>query len=211
MAGPVSLQEVAHTRVPFSTWLAVVLIFIGFGALVLAVVGPMPRTNEYEQKRAKARFEKLKAQREEDAKALTGYGWIDKNKGIARVTIARAMELTIAQLSQKSPAPAYPIATATPQASVSPAASASPTTKASPSPAPATTPQASASPTAAAAPAAPTPKPTPSPTPTPTPKPIAVEGPKSEAAGQPAAAINPPAPPGQPPKPSPSPSPTRSP
>src|ERR1041385_5089415 len=120
MAGPPSLHEVAPTRAPFLTRLALVLIFLIFGAIVLAVVGPMPRSSDYELKRAKARFEKLKTQHEEDAKALTGYGWIDKNKGVARVTIARAMKLTIADLAKKSPAPAYPIATATPQASVSP-------------------------------------------------------------------------------------------
>jgi len=34
-----------------------------------------------------------------------------KNKGVARIPIDRAMELTVAELAQKKPAPAGPIAT----------------------------------------------------------------------------------------------------
>ena len=182
MATPVTLREVAHTRAPFSTWLGVVLLFLIFGVMVLAIIGPMPRQDDYEAKRARARQEKLKAQHEEDTKALTKYNWIDKNKGVARVPIERAMELAIAELAQKQPAPAYPIATPAPQASASPAA-----------------------------PASPTPAPTASPTATGTPQATSVSGPKSEAAGQPAAAIKPPPLPAQSPVASPSPSPTKSP
>jgi hypothetical protein len=132
MATPVTLRDVAQTRAPFSTWVGVVLLFLIFGAIVLAVVGPMPRKDDYEGKRAKARLEKLKTQREEDAKALTTYDWIDKTKGVARVPIERAMELTISELARKQPAPAYPIATPAPQAS--PAGSASPPPATTPSP-----------------------------------------------------------------------------
>jgi hypothetical protein len=168
--------------VPFSTWLGVVLLFFIFGAIVLVLIGPMPRHDDYEAKRAKTRLEKLKAQREEDAKALTTYGWIDKTKGVARIPIERAMELTIAELAHKQPALAYPIATPAPQASPSPAVSGSPT-----------------------------PAPPASPTPTGTPQATSISGPKSEAAGQPAAAINPPPAPARLPRASPSPSPTKSP
>ena len=136
MATSESLREIAHTRVPFSAWLGVVLLFVLFGALVLAIIGPSPRTDDYETKRAKAREEKLKTLREEDAKALTSYGWIDKNKGVARIPIERAMELALTELAQKSPVPAYPIATPAPAvAAPSPAAAPpSPTAAALPSP-----------------------------------------------------------------------------
>lgn len=133
MADPESLREIAHSRVPFSTWVGVVLLFALFGVIVLAIVGPSPRGDDYERKRATAREEKLKTLREEDAKALTTYGWIDKNKGIARVPVDRAMQLTIAELAQKKPAPAGPIATPEPQASATPASTAAPA--ASPKPA----------------------------------------------------------------------------
>ena len=109
MADAESLRQVTQSRAPFCTWLGVVLLFALFGVIVLAVIGPAPRGDDYEQKRAKAREEKLKTAREEDAKALSSYGWIDKNKGVARIPVARAMELTVVELAQKKPEPAGPI------------------------------------------------------------------------------------------------------
>ena len=168
MADAESIRQVAQSRAPFSTWLGVVLLFALFGVIVLAVIGPAPRSDDYEQKRAKAREEKLKTARGEDAKALTSYGWIDKNKGVARIPIEHAMELTLADLAKKKPEPAGPIAP--PEAQVS------------------------AAPTGASAPSA---TPSASPTPSGTPKSTSVAGPESEGRGQPAAAVNPPpAPPG---------------
>ncbi len=168
MADAESIRQLARSGAPFSAWLGIVLLFVLFGVIVLAVIGPTPRAGTYEQKRAKAREEKLKAAREEDAKTLGSYAWIDKNKGVARIPIARAMELTVADLTKKEPEPAGPIA--------APAA------------------PASAAPTGAPAPSA---APSASPTPTGTPKPTSVAGPNSESRGQPAAAVNPPpAPPG---------------
>jgi hypothetical protein len=97
-------------RSVFGAWLGVVLLFAIFGLFVWAVMGMMPRGDNYEQKRATARFEKLKTVRDEANKALHGYAWVDKAKGTVRVPIERAMELTVADLSQKKPAPANPIA-----------------------------------------------------------------------------------------------------
>jgi len=163
-----SLRQVAHSRAPLSTWVGIVLLFALFGIIVLAVIGPAPRGSTYEEKRAKKRMENLKTVRDEAAKALTTYGWIDKNKGTAHIPIDRAMELTVAELAQKKPAPAGPIAAAETQAAAAPA-------------------------NAAAPPAAPSASPQPSGTP----KPAPVAGPTSEIRRQPAAAINPPsAPPG---------------
>ena len=163
MADAESIRQVAQSRAPFSTWLGVVLLFALFGVIVLAVIGPAPRSDDYEKKRAKVREERLKTAREEDAKALTSYAWIDKNKGVARIPVARAMELTVAELAQKKPEPAGPIATPEPQGSAAPAGA-----------------------------PAPSPLPSAAPQPAGTPKPTSVAGPGSEAHGQPAAAVNPP-------------------
>src|SRR5215831_8613768 len=133
MADPASLRKIAHSPAPFSTWLGVLLLFILFGVIVLAVVGPSPRGSDYEQMRAQKRMERLKTLREESEKDLTTYAWVDKNKGVARIPINRAMELEVADLAQTKPAPAGPIATP-PPAQASPAASTSSGT-ASPSPA----------------------------------------------------------------------------
>jgi hypothetical protein len=116
MADTQSARSIAYTRAPFSTWLGIVCLFVLFGLIVLAVIGPSPRTSDYEETRAKKRMEKLKALHEETQKDLTTYAWVDKNKGVARIPIDRAMEVTVADLAQKKPAPAGPIATPPAQA-----------------------------------------------------------------------------------------------
>jgi hypothetical protein len=129
MADTQSARSIAYTRAPFSTWLGIVCLFALFGLIVLSVIGPSPRTSDYEETRAKKRMEKLKALHEESQKELTTYAWVDKNKGVARIPIDRAMEVTVADLAQKKPARAGPIATPAAQApptAGSPAAAASP-------------------------------------------------------------------------------------
>ena len=150
-------------RSSFGTWIGVVLLFAVFGLMVWAVMGAMPRGDRFEQKRAEARAEKLKTTTEEHKKALDGYGWVDKEKGVVRVPVQRAMELTVAELAQRKPAPAGPIGPEGDKAGMQTTAP--------------MTPAAGAAPTAS---------------PTASPKAIAVEGPNSESAGQPAAAANPP-------------------
>ena len=168
MAEPESLRQIARSRAPLSTWLGVVLLFVLFGVIVLAIIGPSSRGSDYEQTRAKKRMETLKTVREDAEKALNTYAWIDKNKGVVRIPINRAMELTIAQLAQQKPAPAGPIATPGPQATAvpaspasagppkpgaaQPAASPSPAAAGSPSPAPQQSPPPSASPAPAKTP-----------------------------------------------------------
>jgi uncharacterized protein (DUF58 family) len=162
MAGTESLRQVAQARAPLSAWFGIVLLFALFGVIVLAIIGPSPRGSDYEESRAKKRVENLKTLREEADKALTTYGWIDKNKGVARVPIERAMELTVADLAKQKPAPAGPIATPETQATAGAGASPVPA-----SPAPAGSPQSGgASPTApspAQAPASASPAAQPSP------------------------------------------------
>jgi hypothetical protein len=133
MADTQSALRIAYSRAPFSTWLGIVCLFVLFGLIVLAVIGPSPRTSDYEETRAKKRMEKLKALHEENQKELTTYAWVDKNKGVARIPIDRAMEVTVADLAQKKPAPAGPIAT--PAAQTAPAG-ASPAPAASQQPGP---------------------------------------------------------------------------
>jgi len=134
MANPEQFQSPA----PFSTWVGVVLLFALFGAIVVAVIGPAPRGDSYEQMRAEARAKKLKDARDEESKALTSYAWIDKNKGTVRLPIERAIELTVADLANKKPAAAYAIAT--------PESSAAPGGAAAASPAPSASPQSSGTP-----------------------------------------------------------------
>ena len=170
MADTESLRQVAHSRAPLSTWFGIVLLFALFGIIVLAVIGPAPRGSDYEETRAKKRVDNLKTSREEATKALTTYGWIDKNKGVAHIPIERAMKLTIAELARQKPAPAGPIATPQPPAPA--AASPSP---AQASPAPAGAPQPGAAQPAASssgqAPASPSPQATQSPPASPSPAP----------------------------------------
>jgi hypothetical protein len=163
MADTESLRQVAHSRAPLSTWFGIVLLFALFGIIVLAVIGPAPRGSDYEETRAKKRVDNLKTSREEATKALTTYGWIDKNKGVARIPIERAMKLTVAELARQKPAPAGPIATP-PQP---PAPAAASPTPAQASPAPAGAPQSGAAQPAASpsgqAPPSPSPQATQSP------------------------------------------------
>ena len=164
MADTERLRRTVQSPAPFSTWLGVVLLFALFGAIVLAVMGPMPRTDSYEQIRAKKRVDLLKTTRETDEKALSGYGWVDKNKGLVRLPIERAIEITATELANKKPAPAYAIAT--PEAQLSTSAAPSGAAKASPAPAASALPSESL-------------------------KPVSVAGPESANRGQPAAATNP--------------------
>jgi hypothetical protein len=121
MADVESIRQIAHSRAPLSTWLGVVLLFALFGVIVLAVIGPLPRGSDYEETRAKKRMETLKTVRDDAEKSLTTYAWVDKNKGVARVPISRAMELTTAELAKQKPSPAGPIATPQEQAQPAPA------------------------------------------------------------------------------------------
>ncbi len=159
MADTEQIRQQVQSPAPFSTWLGIVLLMILFWVIAVAIIGPAPRGDTYEQQRALNRDKKLKDLRDEDAKALTSYAWIDKNKGSVRIPIERAMELAVTELANKKPTAAGPIATPSPEASAAP----------------------TAPPTQSAVPHA-----------TGTAKPTLVEGPGSEAHGQPAAAINPP-------------------
>jgi hypothetical protein len=162
MAVSVTPQTPEHAPISFGAWLGIVLLFLFFGIFVLVLVAIAPHGNTYEAKRAQAREEKLKTTRDTANKELNAYAWVDKAKGVARIPIARALQLTLRDLASKKPAPANPIEAPAP----TPVPAASPAPPVSPAP------------TAAGASAAP--------------KPTSVQGATSENRGQPAAASNPP-------------------
>ena len=160
---PLSFEQ---PRSAFGTWLGVVLLFVIFALLVWVIMRIVPRGDTYEEKRAVARMEKLKTATDEANATLHGYGWVDKEKGIAHVPIERAMQLAVVELAQKMQAPAGPIATPAPEQQ--PPA------------------QTTAPPAPSAAPTAP-----PQPAPDSSPPITATEGPGSEINTQPAGAANP--------------------
>src|SRR4029078_3498299 len=106
MAETQSRQSIGYSRAPLSTWLGIVCLFGLFGIIVLAVIGPSSRTSDSEKTRATKRLGRWKALQEENQKELTTYTWVDKNKGVARIPIDPAMELTVADLAQKKTAAA---------------------------------------------------------------------------------------------------------
>jgi hypothetical protein len=107
--------QIQQPRSSLGTWLGIVLMFGIVAAFVWTVIGALPRGNKYEEQRAQVRMEKLQTAHKEWA-ALETYGWVDKEKGIVRMPVQRAMELSLAELAQKKPAPAGPIAPANPPA-----------------------------------------------------------------------------------------------
>src|SRR4029077_2426135 len=132
MAVSVTPQTPERAPIFFGAWLGNVLRFLFFGIFVLVLVAIAPHGNTYEAKRAEAREKKLNDARNAAAQELKSYAWVDKGKGIARIPIDRAMELTLRDLASKKPAPANPIETpaqapasgASPAPAVSPAAAA---------------------------------------------------------------------------------------
>ena len=131
MAVSVTSQTPEHAPISFGAWLGVVLLFLFFGIFVLVLVAATPHGNTYEAKRAEAREKKLNDARNAATQELNSYAWVDKGKGIARIPIDRAMELTLHDLASKKPAPANPIETP----AQAPASGASPAPAVSPAPA----------------------------------------------------------------------------
>jgi hypothetical protein len=121
MADVTSPPAAARPPILFGAWLGVVLLFLFFGIFVFVLVAATPHGNNYEQKRAEAREKKLNDARKAATQELNSYAWVDKGKGVARIPINRAMQLTLRDLASKKPEPANPIAT--PAEAAAPAAS----------------------------------------------------------------------------------------
>jgi hypothetical protein len=131
MAVSATPQTPGRAPIPFGAWLGIVLLFLFFGIFVLVLVAATPHGNTYEAKRAEAREKKLNDARKAATQELNSYAWVDKGKGIARIPVDRAMELTLRDLASKKPAPANPIETP----AQAPASGASPAPAVSPGPA----------------------------------------------------------------------------
>src|SRR6478736_765521 len=131
MAVSVTPQTPERAPIFFGAWLGIVLLFLFFGIFVLVLVAIAPHGNTYEAKRAEAREKKLNDARNAATQELNSYAWVDKGKGIARIPIDRAMELTLRDLASKKLAPANPIETP----AQAPAPGASPAPAVSPAPA----------------------------------------------------------------------------
>src|SRR6266480_305250 len=116
MAVSAASQTPERTPISFRAWLGIVLLFLFFAIFVLVLVAATPHGNNYEAKRARAREEKLKTTRDAATKELSAYAWVDKAKGVARIPIDRAMQLTVRDLASKKPAAANPIEAPAPTA-----------------------------------------------------------------------------------------------
>lgn len=132
-------DTLAHPEQPrflLSAWLWAVTLFVFFGVIAVIAFGAMSRGSTYEGDRAKTRGEKLKTAEDEWNKTAGSYGWVDKGKGVAHIPIERAVVLELADLRQRKPMPAGPIATpapvASPEAGQQPANSPAPAASAAP-------------------------------------------------------------------------------
>lgn len=110
---PHSFSQRNHPYLP-GVWLAVGFLGLASLALLLRPMGVTPNT--ISDSDAKVRLEKLSKLRAEQAQLASSYGWADKEKGIARIPIAKAMEMTITSLRTNAPHAAYPITTIQPSA-----------------------------------------------------------------------------------------------
>ena len=83
---------------PGLSFLLGIAAFCLMGVLVLLVRSSLTDGTTYEQTRAESRITKLIALRRDDRRKLTRYAWADKAKGVAQISIDRAMDLTASDL-----------------------------------------------------------------------------------------------------------------
>lgn len=142
------------------------VLFSLFAAAVQWMVSSGDRTQwDEDALRAKERQEILAKVREENDNLTSAYAWADRAKGVVRLPVDRAIELTVARLSaQGEPRPAYPIDPATsmgaalkPGGFAAPRPTPPPFVAATPPPAPVVSPEPPAEPVAPEAPATPEP------------------------------------------------------
>lgn len=105
---PHSLSERRHPYLP-GLWLAAGFLGLASLAFLLRPAGVTPDT--ILEKAAMQRWEKLQKLKSEQEKEAAAYGWIDKEKGIAHIPVAKAMDIITLKLRAEDPRPAYPITT----------------------------------------------------------------------------------------------------
>ena len=110
---PHSFSERSHPYLP-GLWLAAGFLGLASLALLLRPAGVTPDT--ILEKAAMERWDKLQKLKGEQEKEASSYGWIDKDKGIARIPVSQAMDLTVRKLRAEDPRVAYPITTIAPSA-----------------------------------------------------------------------------------------------
>src|SRR2546425_11303327 len=120
------MAEIERRSVFWTFWWTIAG-FLIFGVLTAFVLKAIPVVDP-EAKRAEARMKNLQELRKSDAEILSSdkYAWADKSKGIMRLPISRAIELTISELKSKTPRPAGPIPTPTPAAGAAPSQTSAP-------------------------------------------------------------------------------------
>lgn len=88
--------------------LATITILVGtvLAGVVLRSYFEQVRQAEYHEKVEATPNKQWDALRAKSAEKLSSYGWNDQEKQVAHIPIARAMELTVADLKAKAAAPA---------------------------------------------------------------------------------------------------------
>jgi len=110
---PHSLSERSHPYLP-GLWLAAGFLGLASLALLLRPVGVTPDT--ITEKAAMERWDRLQKLKTDQHKDVTSYGWVDKDKGIARIPVEKAVEIIIPKLQAQDPKPAYAITMIAPSA-----------------------------------------------------------------------------------------------
>ena len=116
----------------------IVLILL-FLIAVKLLIGLTPPAPDEDAARAAERTKAHEALVAENAAKLSTYAWVDKAKGSVQIPIGRAIDLTVAELAGRPPAPAGPIVPPAAPAAAPEAAPAAAleSTPAAPQPAPA--------------------------------------------------------------------------
>ena len=108
-----SLSERSHPYLP-GIWLAAGFLGLASLAFLLRPAGVTPDT--ILEKAAMERWDRLQKLKTEQQKDASSYGWIDKEKGIARIPVEKAMEIVTPKLRAENPRPLYPIPMIAPSA-----------------------------------------------------------------------------------------------
>jgi hypothetical protein len=101
-ARPVSLFTIVLLMALFAAFLLVIRWFYHPSATAAFNGTPenLPKEMEW-RANADARRKTLREVREKEAKDATTYGWVDKNAGVVRLPLERAMDLTAEQYGKK--------------------------------------------------------------------------------------------------------------
>lgn len=105
------ISNVAHPpKAGFGFVTLVLFLLVLFWLAGRWLMESQPSVGDEETVRSIERIQIIEGIREEDAEKLNTYGWIDREEGIVRIPIERAMALELAALrDQGEPQPAYPV------------------------------------------------------------------------------------------------------